>query len=44
MKKCRFSREQILPALRQAQGGTVAGEICWKLGLTKATFYLWEEQ
>ena len=36
--------EQILPALCQAQCGTVAGEICWKLGVTKNTLYWWREQ
>ncbi|MBC7564535.1 MAG: transposase [Gemmatimonadaceae bacterium] len=44
VKKSRFSPEQILPALRQAQSGTVAGEICWKLGVTKDTFDRWREQ
>ncbi|MBK6486219.1 MAG: transposase [Gemmatimonadetes bacterium] len=39
MKTSRFSREQILQASRQAEGSTVVGEICRKLGLTEATFY-----
>ena len=38
MKKSRFTPEQILQALRQAEGGTVCGEICRKLGVTEATF------
>jgi len=44
MKKSRLTPEQVLQALRQAEGGTVVGEICRKLGLTKATFYRWRKQ
>ena len=44
MKKSRFTPEQILQALRQAEGGTVVGEICRKLGVTEATFYRWRKQ
>lgn len=43
MKKSRFAPEQILQALRQAEGGTVGGELCRKLGVTAATFYPWRE-
>jgi putative transposase len=39
MKKSRFTPEQILQAMRQAEGGTVVGKICRKLGVTGATFY-----
>ena len=41
MKKSRFTPVQILQALRQAEAGTVVGEICRKLGVTEATFYRW---
>ena len=44
MKKSKFSPEQILQALRQAEGGTPVGEICRKLGITEATFYRWRKQ
>ena len=44
MKKSRFTPEQILQALRQAEGGTVVSEICRKLGVTEATFYRWRKQ
>lgn len=40
MKRSRSSPEQILQALRQADG-TVVGDICRKLGVTEATFYRW---
>ena len=44
MKKSRFAPEQILQALRQAEGGTVVGEICRKLGVTEVTVYRWRKQ
>lgn len=43
MRKCKFSPEQIVHALRQAEAGTVVGEICRKLGVTEATFYRWKK-
>jgi putative transposase len=44
VKKSKFSPEQILQALRQAEGGTPVGEICRKLGVTEGTFYRWKKQ
>ena len=43
MRKSKYSPEQILQALRQAEAGTVVGEICRKLGVTEATFYRWKK-
>ncbi len=43
MRKSKYSPEQILQALRQAEAGTVVGEICRKLGITEATFYRWKK-
>ena len=39
MEKPRFIEQQIAVALRQAEQGTPAGEICRKLGVSEATFY-----
>ena len=43
MRKSKYSPEQILQALRQAEAGTVVGEICRKLGVAEATFYRWKK-
>jgi putative transposase len=44
MRKSKFTPEQILQALRQAEGGTAVGEITRKLGVTEATCYRWKKQ
>jgi putative transposase len=44
MKKSRFSEEQIVFALRQAEGGTPVVEVCRKLGVTEQTFYRWKRR
>ena len=44
MKKGRFTEEQIVHALRQAEAGTPAVEVCRKLGVSEQTFYRWKRQ
>jgi putative transposase len=38
------TEEQILQALRQAEGGERAVEICRKLGISEQTFYTWKRR
>lgn len=44
MKKTKFTEEQIAFALRQAETGTLVGEICRKMGISEATFYNWKKK
>lgn len=44
MRTSRFSNEQIVQALRQAESGTPVVEICRKLGVTETTFYRWKKR
>ncbi len=44
MPKKAFSEEQIVYALRQAEGGTPVVEVCRKLGVTEQTFYRWKRK
>jgi len=43
MKK-RYTEEQIAYALRQAEAGTSATEICRKMGVSEQTFYNWKKR
>ena len=44
MKTKRFSEEQILYALRQAEGGEKATEVCRKMGTSEQTFHTWKRK
>jgi putative transposase len=41
MKKSRFSEEQIIGFLKQAEAGMPIKELCRKGGFSDATFYKW---
>src|SRR6266571_9051303 len=44
MKRSKFSEEQIAFALRQAESGTPASDVCRQLGVSEATFYAWKKK
>jgi putative transposase len=44
MPKKGHTEEQIIAALKQQEAGEKTTEICRKLGISQATFYLWKRQ
>ncbi len=44
MKKSRFTEDQIAYALKQAKLGTSVEEVCRKMGISDATFYVWRKK
>ena len=44
MKGKRYSEEQIVYALRQAETGKKAGEICREMGVSEQTSYAWKKK
>ena len=44
MKRKRFSEEQILAVLKQAETGRPVAELCREHGVSDATFYTWRKK
>src|SRR5918998_6616494 len=44
MKRSKFSEEQIVYTLRQADSGTPVGDLCRQLGIVEQTFYAWKKK
>ena len=44
MKRAKFSEEQIVYVIRQAESGTPVGDLCRQLGVSEATFYNWKKK
>lgn len=44
MKKSRYTEEQILFALKQAETGQVVTDVCRQMGISEATFYVWKKK
>jgi putative transposase len=42
--KQRYSVEQIVTALKQAELGDTASEVCRRMGVSEATFYNWKKK
>jgi putative transposase len=44
MKGKRFTEEQIIKVLKQAESGIAAKELCRQHGITQQTFYRWKSK
>ena len=44
MKRKRFSVEQVVAVLKQAEVGTPVADLIRKVGITEQTFYRWKKQ
>jgi putative transposase len=44
MRKRRFTEEQIIGVLKQAEGGVKVQEICRQHGVSRHTFYVWRKK
>jgi len=44
MKRKRYTEEQIIYALRQAEAGVTPSEICRTMGVSEQTFYTWKKK
>ena len=44
MRRSRFTEEQIIGILKEAQAGAGTAELCRKHGISDATFYKWRSR
>ena len=44
MKRTRFTEEQIIAVLREAESGTPVKDLCRRAGVSTVTFYKWKSK
>ena len=44
MKKSKFTEQQIVFAIKQAETGVPVQEVCRKMGISEPTFYNWKRK
>jgi len=44
VRKSKFSEDQVAFALKQNELGTSVDEVCRKMGISEATFYVWKKK
>ena len=44
MKRARFSEEQIISVLKEAEAGAKVGELCRRQGISDASFFTWRNK